>query len=518
MSKKRELELKATFQPEHLECLKNLPAIEKRAVGRTQSKPFATVYFDTPDHALRRQGLSLRVRKLGRAYIQCVKRADKRLAGMLIRTEWEGPVPNEKPAISVIDDKVLRRQIKRVSVEGLQPIFKTNFRRSSRGLRFDDGSTATLDIDVGEIIAGDKSEPICEFELELDSGGPEHLFGLASEIRASVPFRLSSTSKASRGYALVTNKYPQPVRHGKLGLPKYATVEDALATLVQHCLDHLQANEAAVLATDDAEGVHQMRVALRRLRAALRLFKSTLPEEQYGWAMAEAKWLTGELAPAREWDVFAEEFVAPVAQLSPGDRCFEPLVAAVDRARQQSRQRARDAVATERYTDFLLQLGAWLSARAWRNQPVSETTVHLLDPISDNIAKLLKEQDRAVRSRGQDIAKLSDMALHELRLAVKRLRYAVDFFESFYPKRGVKAYRKHLARLQDGLGYLSDVAAADSLLSKLASCDGEPSEPARTYAGGLTVGWHRHAAIGAKEKLVDDMAAFLRTEPFWRDG
>lgn len=514
MPKNRETELKATLEPEQLERIKGLPAIKRRAFGRTRTKTLATTYFDTPDHALRRQGLSLRVRKIGGAYVQCVKQADKRLGGMLVRTEWEGPVPDENPAISVIDDKALRSRIKRVGVEDLQPVFKTGFRRSSRRLRFDDGSTATLDFDVGEIVAGDKSEPICEFEIELDSGTPKQLFALASEIRASVPFRLSGTSKASRGYTLLTDDEPEPVKHGKISLTKDATVENVLATLVQHCLDHLQANEAAVLTTDDAEGVHQMRVALRRLRAVLRLFKSSLPEDQYGWAIAEAKWLTGELAAAREWDVFAEEFVAPVARSSTAHREFEALLEAVDRARKHSRERARDAVKSRRYTDFLLQLGAWLSARAWRNQPVSEKTTRLLDPVSDHAARLLQKRDHAVRSRGRDIATLSDSALHELRLAIKRLRYAVDFFESICPKARQKAYRKHLSRLQDGLGYLNDVAAADPLLDKLARGDGEPSQPPWIHAGGLTVGWHRHATIGVKEKLADEMLAFLRAEPF----
>lgn len=516
MPKNREIELKATIGPEQLDKVKDLPAIKKRTVGRAQSKKLVTVYFDTPDHELRQQGLSLRVRKVGRAYVQCVKQAHKKLGGILVRTEWEGPVPDQNPAISVIEDKALRRQIRRVGVKRLQPVFRTDVQRSSRTLKFDDDSTASIDIDVGDILAGDVAEPIREFELELESGAPEQLFHLASEIRKDVPFRLATLSKASRGYALLTGDGPQPQKYVKLNLVKDATVEQVLTELVQHCLDHLQANEAVALKTDDTEGVHQMRVALRRLRAALRLFKSVLPEDQHCWAVAEAKWLTGELSAARAWDVFADEFVVPVARLYGEDQGFDALMAAVEQARQKSRRRARDAIGTERYTEFLLRLSAWLSNQAWREQPVTERTTRLLDPIGDHCVKLLQKRDRNVRKRGRDIENMSDDALHELRLAVKKLRYAVDFFESLYKKKQVKAYRKHLAGLQNGLGYLNDVAAADTLVRELAGAGENQTSQTSVYAGGLIVGWHRHAAIAARQSLVKDMAAFLRTEPFWR--
>tara|TARA_R110002110_G_scaffold156564_7_gene351694 strand:+ start:1361 stop:2917 length:1557 start_codon:yes stop_codon:yes gene_type:complete len=518
MPKNREIELKGTIRPEHLDQVNDLPAITKRAVGRARSRRLVTVYFDTPDHDLRRQGLSLRVRKVGRTYMQCVKQTHKGLGGIMVRTEWEGPVPSQDPAISIIEEKKLRQLIRRAGVERLQSVFRTDVRRSSRTLKFDDGSTVSLDIDIGEIVAGDVSESICEFELELESGAPERLFDLASEIGKVVPFRLATESKASRGYALFTQEEPQPRKYVKLNLSKDDTVEQVLTELVQHCLDHLRANEDVVLKTDNAEGVHQMRVALRRLRAALRLFKSSLPGDQYGWAVAEAKWLTAELSAPRAWDVFADEFVAPVAGLCKEDQGVDALWAAVEQARKQSRQRARDAIGMERYTEFLLRLSAWLSGQAWRDQPVTARTTRLLDPIGDHCVKLLRKRDRNVRKQGQDIATLSEDALHELRLAVKRLRYAVDFFEGLYQKKRVNAYRKHLAGFQDTLGYLTDIAAADTLLRELGGVGGDQAPPAWAYAGGLTVGWHRHAAIAAKRHLAKDMAAFLRTEPFWHDA
>lgn len=188
----------------------------------------------------------------------------------------------------------------------------------------------------------------------------------------------------------------------------------------------------------------------------------------------------------------------------------------VEQARQRSRQRARDAIGTERYTEFLLRLSVWLSSRAWRDQPLTERTTRLLDPIGDHCEKLLQKCDQDVRRQGREIVNLSKAALHELRLVVKKLRYAMDFFEGLYPRKEVKAYRKNLTSLQDRLGYLNDVATADTLLLELGDTGGNQELPAWAYAGGLTVGWHRHAAIATRQKLVKDMAAFRRAEPFWR--
>ena len=513
MPKNRETELQGTFCRDHIDKVKGIPAIKKRAIGRALSRRLVTVYFDTPDHELHRLGLSLQVRKVGRAFVQCVKQTYKRRGGIVVRTEWEGAVPSQDPAISMIKKKRVRRLIQRTGVERLQPVFRTDVQRSSRTLRFDEGSTASLDIDVGEIVAGSGSQVIREFDLELKGGEPGQLFDLALEIHKEVPFRLSTMSKASRGYALLAQDRPQAKKHAKLIFAENATIEQVLIELVQHCLDQLRANEEVVHTTDDAEGVHQMRVALRRLRAALRLFKLFLPKEQYGWAVAEAKWLTAELSAARAWDVFADEFLAPLVRLYPEDKGFDALVAAVEKARLQSRGRARDTIGMERYTEFLLRLRAWLSSQAWRDQSVTAGTTRFLEPIGDHCVKFLQDRDRSVRKQGREIANLSEPALHELRLAVKRLRYAVDFFECLYPKKRVKAYRKHLAALQDELGYLNDVAAAETLLRDLGSAEGDP---AWAYSGGLTVGWHRHAAVATKQSLHRDMAAFIRTKPFWR--
>ncbi|KGJ06683.1 hypothetical protein IT41_00455 [Paracoccus halophilus] len=496
--------------------MKQLPALRRITEGRARSSQLTTVYFDTPERDLQQQGLSLCVTRQGRGYLQSVTQT-----GMLPGTlpdwmEWEGPVPGQDIDLAAIDSKKLHRLLQDIGAERLQPVFQTDIQRSSRMLTFDGGGTARLELDRGQLLAGEASAPVVEFRLTLESGAPEPLFDLAQEIYQTVPFRLASMSMAARGYALLGPDEARFRKNGGLDLAADDTVEQALVQIIGHCRDHLRANEVSVLTTDEVEGVHQMRVALRRLRAAMRIFRPSIAAEHYAWITDEAKWLTGELTEAREWDVFSEEFLTPVAQRYDADQGFTELAEAVEQARRRGRQRARDAVADGRYTGFLLRLDAWLSSPARRAGATDEPPAHLDEPIGQHCAALLKKRDRQVRKRGRDIASLSDTELHELRLAVKKLRYAVGFFEGLFPPKQVKPYQTHLAGLQDALGHQNDVAVADTLLRGLAGETGGAPPPVWAYAAGQITGWYRHAAIAARQSLVGDMGAFLQTKPFWK--
>ncbi len=124
-------------------------------------------------------------------------------------------------------------------------------------------------LDVGEVLAGKRSQPICEIELELKAGQPDALFALALDWAGQfdcVPFDIS---KAERGVRLAHDLAAAPVKSVPLSLNRGMSVEDGFAAMVQACLTQFQANLPGVLASDDIEYVHQARVALRRLRAVL---------------------------------------------------------------------------------------------------------------------------------------------------------------------------------------------------------------------------------------------------------
>jgi triphosphatase len=391
--------------------------------------------------------------------------------------------------------------------------FHTAFTRTSYRLSFDDGGWVMLDIDVGEIVTATASEPLCELELELEAGPAYRLFELARRINADVPLRVSVSSKANRGYALAAgetegwNKFARPDLTGNV------TVEDAIALAVQGCLDHLLGNETCLLETDDPEGVHQVRIALRRLRSTLRLFRSVLPADQYRWLTDEIKWLTKQLAAARDWDVFSDEIVAPVAAHFSAEPGFALLRSGLGQKRRTSRRTARRAVRSKRYTEFVLRVSGWLAQRQWRGQEHNEASARLSGPVNDFVDTLIAGRHRQVRKDGHKFATMTDEQRHQFRIDVKKLRYATDLFGSLYRGKRATRYLERLGELQDALGYANDVAVAEDLTRNLCETTKGDDGAECQRAGAIVLGWHAHTMARASGPLAKYVKRFIATRP-----
>jgi len=258
---KTEIELKFEVRPEHMMRLKRAPWIKTAMDGPARVKTLNARYFDTPDLKLRRNGLYLRVRKEGRDYVQCVKAREAGDGGAFARLEWESVVPRGRPDPTLVTDDKGRSLLPVTDSAELEEVFESRVRRTQRRLTPDSDSAISLDLDVGEIASGSKSEPICEAELEMISGDRRHLFDVTLQLLDEVPARLVAGTKADRGYALYAGGPPEWSKAEPLVLDRGVTAEDALARMVMNCIDHIRRNEACVLARADDEGVHQMRGA-----------------------------------------------------------------------------------------------------------------------------------------------------------------------------------------------------------------------------------------------------------------
>ena len=178
-------------------------------------------------------------------------------------------------------------------------------------------------------------------------------------------------------------------------------------------------------------------------------------------------------------------------------------------------QAARDAVASKRYARFVLDTRAWITDRAWRNQAVTEESAWLFRPISDLSDVLLRKRFKKVRNLGRQFDELPEEERHQLRIEVKKLRYAVDFFSSLYGRGRVKAFVERMQKLQDGLGYMNDVVVARSLLERLQTDEDTPDAVHIREAAAFVLGWHTQAAVEAQKHLSEDVADFIATKPFW---
>jgi len=283
-----------------------------------------------------------------------------------------------------------------------------------------------------------------------------------------------------------------------------ATLDDAMAAIFAAAREHWLVNTPAALAGEDIEGVHQVRVGLRRFRSALSLFKRYLPAAQREWLKGEARWLLSELGPVRDLDVFAVELLPPVA-IRRQMRTVRTLSDAVRPARALAHGKAAAALDSARARRFLSRLEVWLAGRGWRSageakDPRTATAQSFaLRALNKRLVKIL--------ARGKRIDHLPVPELHQLRIAVKKVRYGIEFFHDVLPKRRAARLAETLKNLQDSLGRLNDLDVAREIAAQLTAAADNAKAAADIAAGGsLVVDHHR--------KLADD--AVHGIAPRWR--
>ncbi len=203
-----EIELKLTLSPQFVTDLKSLPLLKTYSVSKPVSQKLHTIYYDTPDLILQSKKIALRLRKVDQDWIQTIKYGGSILAGLHQHHEWEQPVCSNQPDFSKIteptlfelfSDNILRQQ--------LRPIFITDFTRTIFDLLFMQDCRIELCIDQGEVSAEQRTDPICEVELELKSGTPNQLQEFAALLKEACyfPMEQENINKAMRGYALYTD-------------------------------------------------------------------------------------------------------------------------------------------------------------------------------------------------------------------------------------------------------------------------------------------------------------------------
>jgi CHAD domain-containing protein len=294
------------------------------------------------------------------------------------------------------------------------------------------------------------------------------------------------------------------------------TAEAALTEIILGGVEHLRGNEVCVLAREHEEGVHQMRVATRRLRSCLALYDKFIPAEQLDYISGELKWLIGELGPARDWDVFAAGVFAPVAkQIEDKDR-LAALRDHIERQRDEAYARAQAAVGSHRYLGLVLLLNSWAEGRGWRDAGNGEHSAELQTKAADIARELLHQIYEQLLAAGADFDHLDPEQRHKVRIQLKKLRYATEFFSSLYPKPKATPYLAAMKTLQDDLGTSNDVDVARKLLKRVLKQTGGGKERARlSYAAGLVVGWHSHVSNGREQGLIKAWHRFAARAPYW---
>ena len=455
-------------------------------------------------------GVTLRVRNDGKSFVQTVKAEAGLENGVSNPIEVEAPVDNPKPDLDRIGDKSLRRKlVKAISGSSLERAFETVVTRTSYKLESGD-SLVELALDRGEARAKGRKTPIREAELELIEGDPKALLGIAQELFAGQAVHLSSMSKAERGYRLLLKIFearPEvtPAKAGEADVKSGQSCGAAFAAILRSAGEQIIHNRTVVLETDVAEGPHQLRVGLTRLRSAHRALKPLIDAPDFHQLEDDARAIARAVGELRDADVLIEDIFAPVAGAVPDQHGFDALRRALQAHRQVKQDPARRCLGSEQWSRLLLGLALW--------PPMLKRDPSLQEhPIEDYAKQALKKRWKKVAKCGRGIDRLEPEEKHRMRRSLKKLRYLIEFFAPLFPSKDVKSFVKQLKTLQDVFGYINDVRMAEQLRT-IAAEHGDGRDCA--VAAGVVLGWHEEKSAETWTHAQEEWHRLKSRGRFW---
>ncbi|HEU0095718.1 MAG TPA: CHAD domain-containing protein, partial [Rhizomicrobium sp.] len=267
------------------------------------------------------------------------------------------------------------------------------------------------------------------------------------------------------------------------------------------CRAQVSANAAPLRAGRSVEGLHQLRVAFRRLDVALAAFGREFRQDWLEELRGRGRILSARLAPARDLDVFVNTLLDPHAD----GEGFVQLRARAEDARATAWAAVTACVTGADFELFVDDVAALAASQLplTRIRRLPRTASHILDRQAGRVRK----RGRAARSRDEG-------DLHRLRIALKKLRYTAEFFAPLYAKRDVKRYLKKLRALQNHLGALNDAANVRGTVSALLQGEGK-QDATMGFAAGSLVGWHGARAPRTARQALKRYRSFRKLTPFW---
>lgn len=505
-----EIEVKFRADARAIEAVLAWAALRGTTVG--PARELISTYYDTEGHDLKRAGMTMRVRRRSRTIPLMGVKWERGDSAVFARGESEVRCPDGAPNLELFEPAIRDRLKAVVSGRQLAAVFETRFKRRTVLLRHGH-SDIELALDDGVVIAGETSLPLVEIELELKGGNLLDLLDCASGLARDCGLSLQFEPKAGRGFRLAAGEVPLARKATSLSMAPATRFDDLVAMVIANALNHFAANWATLRESDSPESIHQLRVALRRLRSALGIFRKSLQLSQLDDIRSEARRIASALGPARECDAFRINALAgPFCDGPDRQRGARKLLDAVEARRRDSYVAARRLIDDPRTSLFMLDVQELLARRAWRTALAPENLDLLTSEAKAYAAAVLDRLRMRTLKRGKRLPDMPDEQRHELRIALKNLRYAVEFFGSLFGKsKEARSYLRSVADLQEDLGAHNDAATANAFIDML----GLPPDAEVHFAAGYLLGWYRHATIVADSHLARKWKDFRRQDVFW---
>lgn len=486
-----EIELKLQLCPKTVKVLHEHPLLSKL---ESQKIKLLNTYFDTPALDLHARRVAMRFRKKGWAWLLTVKSAEPASGGLAMRNEWECPATPGVFDFSHVDNQDFRNYLESVTPQ-LHPVFTTDFRRQIWHVPYGE-SLIELALDRGKVHSKGKTMPICEIELELISGNIGDIFALTKFLQKNYKLYPAIASKAERGYSLFMGQAIAPFRSRPGILTEELSPVEAFRQIALNCLEHFQRNEEGLRSSKDPEYVHQARVALRRLRSAIKLFTPVLPQD-FVLAYGETwKALASALGDARNWDVFLDETLPPIRAAFPKTSQLSRLNQEGIRHARRSRKAISHVMALSEYPKLMIEFTAAVFA-------LNETdSLPLAEFASDQLSRHTKKARKLALRYGD----LQPAERHKMRIYFKKLRYTLEFFSPLVSSKRLPSYLVALNRLQDELGLINDHITAQTLVNSVLG----------KHPAGFLDGWleGRHKLL--TDQLADSLEAWLGQQEPWK--
>jgi len=498
------LALELALHPDDSLRLRRLPDLAPLRQARSRTSKLHVVWHDTPNGTLAGHGLALAEHHCGRESRWQVER-------MLPARDaiW---VPGTPPPVLEVAAEI--GALIHPLPAPLLPV--AAFTGILRSMPADgDPRGVSLALQEGVLRAVVDEQPVCRVILRGPAREVETLaLALAGSVRLAVP----RAALSAEAYAMARPE-PPPRNLGAPELPPHLSVGDAFAYIVAHLTDVLLHWAPAAAACQSAEPVHQMRVAIRRLRSAISLFRRAVACPSVDSLNSQLRKILQLLGPTRDWDVFVAGTGHQVAATFAADPAVLRLVAAAERRRVASYAALKAFLEGPGFRQLGLTLAVLAATRPWERLPApaegdlaaAKQAESLAGPLAEYASRKLSRRHEAMLDLEGDPTTLPAAELHALRIKGKRLRYAAEFFAPLYPSREARRFIDRLAKLQERLGHLNDGAVAAQLMGQL----GSPGR-GRGYAAGVVGGFVAAGAAGARLKLGETWRKFVRMRAFWR--
>jgi len=470
--------------PRHLIATAD-PAADHSASSLGQSRPVRCVWHDGPEHELVARGLALSEQ----GGIWCIEDIRQRFPA-------EPAMPREQVSdIALLTTPVPTRTT-------AVAVFDGRARSVPIGV---DQEVVMMTITRGVVRARAAEHPLCRVTLD----GPDAAVRVVAERLATLSgTTVPRRTLAGEALALAGLLSDDAGAGWRIAADDHLTPSAAFRQILGALLLALLADMPAVLAgSRDIEPVHRMRVAVRRLRSAVSVFRPAIACPTVEHTNELLKSLGARLGPTRDWDVFVMETLPMVAEALPGNEALAALTVAAERRRQTWARDLRTYLGSAEFRVLTVGL-AWLSAAtAWVPAIPADGGEGDVIPFARHV---LRRRTRRLLVDGEHIGRLDVPGLHGLRLRAKRTRYAAEMFAGLFPGRQVRRYVRRLSRLQEHLGVLNDAAVAHALLHELGAMKGR-----HAHAGGLVLGYAAHRITAVRPAILEAWMKFRQADAFW---